>query len=382
MVKQSDVAFRLMARKWGAHCCYTPMLKSLKFLQGIEEEMAEFVTVAGSADRPLIVQVCGRCPKQLADMALLVHSLAPGGFDAFDLNLGCPMENAEAEGYGSFLIEDAEGIQTACNCVQELAAAQALPVCCKIRILASVQETVRLARLLEAAGCSLLTVHGRRRAAKGRGPVDWGAISAVRAAVGIPVVANGGIRTREEADLMMQETGCAGVMVATALLINPRLFAEPCEKHTVGKAISVALEYLQFAEQHLPRPIVLRKHFWYFFRNVLLKDADDDGGLASVRGERMPPSLLGTEGHKFYTFMNQPFLCSVLQFRAILRLMAHKLNVEPWVKLMVESLAGEVPVLSMAEIRRLSGTSVVNFTNSTSCEEGDDWEPDCSLLWE
>ena len=86
----------------------------------------------------------------------------------------------------------------------------------------------------------------------------------LRAAVSIPVVANGGVRTREEADRMLQKTGCHGVMVGTALLINPRLFAEPpCERHTIGRAISVALEYLQFAELHPPRPIVLRKHFWH-----------------------------------------------------------------------------------------------------------------------
>ncbi|CAE7252591.1 Dus1l [Symbiodinium sp. KB8] len=372
MVKQSDLAFRLMARKWGAQCCYTPMLKSQHFLQGNDEEMAEFATVAGLADRPLVVQICGRCPEILSKMALLLHSLAPGGFDALDLNLGCPMENAEVEGYGSFMIEDESGVHNACSCVQALVAVQPLPVFCKIRILPSVQDTLRLAKRLQDAGCSLLTVHGRVRAAKGSGAVDLEAIAAVRAAVSIPVVANGGVRTREEADRMLQKTGCHGVMVGTALLINPRLFAEPpYERHTIGRAISVALEYLQFAELHPPRPIVLRKHFWYFFRNVLLRNGEEEDVLAIVRGDKMSPSLLGTERHKFYTFMNQPFLCSIHQFRATLRLMAHKLDVEPWVKSLVESLAGTMPLLSMAEIRHL-GVEV-----KTCCPE--DWEADFSL---
>ncbi|CAE8710238.1 unnamed protein product [Polarella glacialis] len=85
MVKQSDVAFRLLVRRWGAECCYTPMLKSSRFLKGDHLEMTEFATIPQStADRPLVAQISGRDPAELVAMARLLQELAPGGFDVSD----------------------------------------------------------------------------------------------------------------------------------------------------------------------------------------------------------------------------------------------------------------------------------------------------------
>ncbi|CAE8710239.1 unnamed protein product [Polarella glacialis] len=120
-------------------------------------------------------------------------------------------------------------------------------------------------------------------------------------------------------------------------------------------------------------PITIQKHFWYFFRNVLLrshgrdaKDGDIIGSevsdrLVMARGEKVLLCLVGSEQHRFYTFMCQPYLCSPKQFRELLRLMTHALGLGPEAAAADTrpefSSSKEQPVLlSLAEIRQLGSS--------------------------
>jgi tRNA-dihydrouridine synthase 1 len=151
-------------------------------------------------------------------MYTLIH-LSPAC--AVDINLGCPQKDAMNEGYGSFLL-DARHDARVMDMVRTLARELRVPVTCKIRLLRSettgvtdLARTIAYAQQLEAAGCSLLAVHGRFRGGvryRRRGAADLSAIAAIKAAVGIPVLCNGNTSTLMCVRENLATTGCEGVM--------------------------------------------------------------------------------------------------------------------------------------------------------------------------
>jgi tRNA-dihydrouridine synthase 1 len=216
-------------------------------------------------DRPLLVQFCANDPATLLAAAQLVQDRC----DGVDLNLGCPQRIAKRGNYGAFLMDD---LQTVRNLVATLAAPGALrvPVTCKIRLFPELDRTIAYAKMLEEAGCSLLAVHGRTREQKHAAAhrADWAAIAAVRAAVRIPVLANGDVRDLDEAAACMAATGAVGVLSAEPLLWNPALFdgAAPRGADAAAAARPLAwpallgVEYCELAERY-PTPFrMVRGH--------------------------------------------------------------------------------------------------------------------------
>lgn len=103
-----------------------------------------------------------------------------------------------------------------------------------------------LAKAIEEAGCSMLTVHGRTREHKKNdtGPANWYIIKRVKETLSIPVIANGGLATFEDCIKCMEYTGCDGVMSSESILEYPALF----DNSRIYDLDDIALEYLQFAE--------------------------------------------------------------------------------------------------------------------------------------
>jgi tRNA-dihydrouridine synthase len=219
MVEQSELPFRMLVRKHACRLCYTPMITADRYLAaGEEERLAMFSSAEG--DRPLIAQFCATNREDFVAACKLVESQV----DGVDLNLGCPQRRAEIDGFGAFLMDSPEVVR---GMVEAASAALSVPVCCKIRILPTVEATVKFALMLEQSGCKLLVVHGRPRTQQAhRGPADWEAIAAVKRAVRIPIIANGNVHTREDARACLRCSGADGVMSATGLLANPAMFAE------------------------------------------------------------------------------------------------------------------------------------------------------------
>ena len=137
--------------------------------------------------------------------------------------------------------------------VRTASAGLSIPFTVKMRIFDDVERTTRFARMLEAAGASLLTVHGRTRSCTHHeGKCDWETIRAVKEAVRIPVIANGGmIRSLKDVADCLRDTGADAVMSAIGLLLDPRLFARTTEPYS---AIDVALEYCDCLLYTSPSP--------------------------------------------------------------------------------------------------------------------------------
>jgi len=159
MVDQSDLPFRLLCKKYGAHIGYTPMIHARIFVDSIK--IQEECLLKCNFDRPLICQFCVND----VDTFLKAVEIAKDHCDAIDINLGCPQNIAKRGRYGAFIQDDWNLIS---SMIKQATEKFDIPITCKIRVFEDEKRTIEYAKMIEASGCSILTVHGRTREMKGQ----------------------------------------------------------------------------------------------------------------------------------------------------------------------------------------------------------------------
>ncbi|KAF7290349.1 tRNA-dihydrouridine synthase 1 [Mycena chlorophos] len=301
MVDQSELAFRILSRRYGAQLVYSPMINAKQFADPVKNpnyRAKNFDVLTGEEgdpvnDRPLIVQFCANDPDTLLTAARAVQ----GSCDAVDINLGCPQDIARRGHFGSFLQDEWDLIFKLINTLHENLD---VPVTVKFRVFPSVEKTVQYAQMLERAGAQILSCHGRVREQRGQnaGLASFEHIRAVKQNVSVPVFANGNILFQEDVEACLRETGCDGVMSAEGVLYNPALFvglgspASSSNPETTllaqnPRSVELAREYLDIVRslRTVTSVSAVKGHLFKILRPALTKHTDLRERLGKVRVE-------------------------------------------------------------------------------------------------
>jgi tRNA-dihydrouridine synthase B len=220
MAGVTDRPFRALCRRFGAGLAVSEMVSARPELRHTGKSLRRREHRGETG--PISVQIAGADPVQMADAARLN---ADEGAQIIDINMGCPAKKVCNVAAGSALLSDEPLVGRILDAV---VAAVNIPVTLKIRTGPSPERrnARRVARIAESAGIRLLAVHGRTRACAFRGMAEYDTIAEVKAAVGIPVIANGDITSVEDARRVLEHTGADGVMIGRAAHGRPWFFRE------------------------------------------------------------------------------------------------------------------------------------------------------------
>lgn len=247
MAGVTDKAFRLLLRRMGCGLIVTEMV-SAKALQYSNKETFRILDLTGE-EGPIAVQLFGSDPWVMAQGAQLA---VENGAAIVDINMGCPTPKIVKNGEGAALMKD---IPLAARITSAVVKAVDVPVTVKMRKgwNEDMVNAVELALAVEGAGAAAVAVHGRTRNQFYSGTADWNTIADVKQAVTIPVIGNGDIRNPEDAQRMLDETGCDGVMIGRAAMGNPWIFSRTIAYVEEGRILPEPdwQERLDMAIEHL-----------------------------------------------------------------------------------------------------------------------------------
>jgi tRNA-dihydrouridine synthase B len=236
MAGVTDRPFRQLCKELGAGYAVSEMAASNPRLWASEKSSRR--TDHTGEMEPKAVQIAGAVPEELAECAKFN---VDRGAQIIDINMGCPVKKVCNNWCGSALLQHEDLVQ---RILEAVVPAVNVPVTLKFRTgwNRENKNALRIARIAEQAGIQMLTLHGRTRADGYSGDAEYDTIAAVKAAVRIPVVANGDITTPEKARYVLDKTGADAVMIGRAAQGRPWIFRE--------------IDHFLRTGEHLPAPLV------------------------------------------------------------------------------------------------------------------------------
>ena len=222
MAGVSNTAYRQIIKEMGAGLIFAEMVSDKALVYGSEKTFD--LLKMSDMERPIAQQIFGSDVDSFVKAAKLVEDkMHP---DIIDINMGCPVPKVAIKSQaGSALLKNPDKIK---EIVSAVVKAVSVPVTVKIRSGwdANSVNAVEVAKVIEEAGASAITVHGRTRAQGYSGNADWNIIKQVKEMVSIPVIGNGDVTSAEKAKEMLDFTGCDAVMIGRGVLGNPWLIKE------------------------------------------------------------------------------------------------------------------------------------------------------------
>ncbi|MCL2823208.1 MAG: tRNA dihydrouridine synthase DusB [Polyangiaceae bacterium] len=216
----SSAPFRQICLEHGCGQAVTEMVSCESLVRNIEKTAHRMTRASG--ERVLIVQLFGSNPQTMAKAAQI--AVERGGADIVDINMGCPVRKVLGTGSGAALLRDPVLAALIVRSVAD--AVSPVPVTVKIRAGWDAEvNAVQIANAVVEAGAKCIAVHGRTKEQFHKGSASLDVIAAVKEAVNVPVIGNGGVRSVADARTMLAATNCDAVMIGRGSLGNPWIFS-------------------------------------------------------------------------------------------------------------------------------------------------------------
>jgi len=253
MAAYTSWPFRRICRRFGAALVTTEVAKAREIVRGVEATRA--MLTFRDDEHPIAAQILSADPDEAAEAAAVLLEM---GFDLVDLNCGCPKRRIVSDGLGGGLMASPERIGHIVGAMARVAEGR---VTVKLRagLDRGTATALEAARRAEAAGAVAVCLHPRF--ARGASSLDphWSLIAAVKEAVSIPVIGNGGVRRPNDAVRLFEETGCDAVAIGQAAVGRPWIFRQittlvrsgrPCPAPSHDEMVAVILEHYDGLTAH------------------------------------------------------------------------------------------------------------------------------------
>ncbi|MEG1544546.1 MAG: tRNA dihydrouridine synthase DusB [Tannerellaceae bacterium] len=229
----TDIAFRLMCKRFGADMVYTEFVSSDALIRSVNKTQQK-LTVA-EEERPVAIQIYGKEVDAMVEAARISEEARP---DVLDINFGCPVKKVAGKGAGAGMLRN---IPLMLQITREVVKAVNIPVTVKTRLGWDVdnQIIVELAEQLQDCGIAALSIHGRTRSQMYTGEADWTLIGAVKnnPRMHIPIIGNGDVTSAEVCKQRFDEYGVDGVMIGRGSIGRPWIFREVKHYLTTGELL-------------------------------------------------------------------------------------------------------------------------------------------------
>lgn len=259
----TDLPFRLLCKRFGAALVYTEMI-SAKGLIYNNKNTGEMLQMH-EEEKPCAVQLFGSEPEVIAEAAYKIQGM---GMKLIDINMGCPAPKIVKNGEGSALMRNPELVY---KIVHKVSSRIDIPVTVKIRKGFDLNNcnAVEVALAAEQGGAAAVCVHGRTRTEYYSGEADWDIIKEVKKSLRIPVIGNGDVKSLEDAEKMMELTGCDSVMIGRAACGSPWVFSG--KTPSLEEKMSIALEHAKLLADYKGEYIgirEMRKHLSWYLKGI------------------------------------------------------------------------------------------------------------------
>ena len=229
----TDIAFRLMCKRFGADMVYTEFVSADALIRNVSKTQQKLDV--SDEERPVAIQIYGKEVGPMVEAAQICEEAKP---DVLDINFGCPVKKVAGKGAGAGMLRN---IPLMLEITREVVKAVKIPVTVKTRLGwdADHRIIVELAEQLQDCGIAALSIHGRTRAQMYTGEADWSLIGEVKRnpRMTIPIIGNGDVVTAEQCKQRFDDYGVDGVMIGRGSIGRPWIFREVKYYLTTGEPL-------------------------------------------------------------------------------------------------------------------------------------------------